>query len=48
MLTNHSATDEDHVSTDPREFVTHRQLWSLLAYATFAVLAILIFLILNS
>jgi len=47
MLTSHVATDENHVSTYPREFATHRDLWSLLAYATFAALAILVFLILG-
>jgi hypothetical protein len=47
MLTSHVATDENHVSTYPREFVTHRQLWSLLGYATFAALVIVVFLILR-
>jgi len=32
----------------PTEFPTHRRLWSLLAYATFAALALVVMLILRA
>jgi len=48
MNTTHIATDENHVSRRGGEYPTHRRWWSLLAYATFAALTLLVMLILST
>ena len=48
MHTTHIATAENHVSRRGGEYPTHRSWWSLLAYATFAALTLLVMLILRA